>query len=129
MGTANRILIVEDEPVVARNLKTFFDQYAADVRIAPDGQQAIDILESFAPDVIVLDYRLPRMNGLDTYSEIVRRHERPVGCVMITAYPLETIAEDAGRRGIRHMLCKPFSLFELQRMVELSAEDASHHAH
>lgn len=132
MSFMNRILVVEDEYVLAQNLKNFLGRRSADVRIAPDGENALEMLESFTPDVVVLDYGLPLMNGLQTYTEIVRRdarHARHVGCVMITGYPLETIAPHANERGIRHLLCKPFALSELQHLVELSAEDVSRYSH
>ena len=132
MSCMNRILVVEDECALAQNLKNFLGRRSADVRVAHDGENALEMLESFTPDVVVLDYGLPLMNGLQTYTEIVRRHARharPVGCVMITGYPLEIIAPHANERGIRHLLCKPFALSELQHLVELSAEDASRYSH
>lgn len=121
MPFMDRILVVEDERVLAQNLKRFLARRFADVRIASDGKNALQLLESFAPDVVVLDYGLPFMNGLQTYTEIVRRRARHVGCVMITGYPVENIAPRAKERGIRYLLCKPFALSELQHLVELSA--------
>ena len=53
---------------------------------------------------------------------------RPIGCVMITGYPPEKITPLANTLGIRCLLCKPFSLSELQQLVELSAADASGNA-
>ena len=116
-----RILFVEDEDVLAENLKTFLGRRSPDVRTAPDGEQALEMLDSFIPDVVVMDLGLPGIDGLDAYSEIVRRHGRRVGCVMITGHAPEGIVELAGTRGIRHLLCKPFSLAELEQEVEASA--------
>lgn len=126
MPVMDRILVVEDERVLAQNLKSFLARRFADVRIASDGEFALRMLESFAPDVIVLDYGLPFMNGLQTYTEILRR-ARHVGCVMITGYPVENIAPRARERGIRHLLGKPFALSELQHLVELSAVSRCSH--
>ncbi|MBI2317315.1 MAG: response regulator [Betaproteobacteria bacterium] len=123
MASANRILIVEDEDVLAENLKAFLGRHAPDVRIAADGEKAIEMIETFAPDVVVLDYRLPQINGIRAYGEMVRRRARQVGCVLITGYPLETVAAAAKERGIDHLLCKPFSFSELQQLVERSAEE------
>ncbi|MBI4292016.1 MAG: response regulator [Betaproteobacteria bacterium] len=120
-----RILVVEDEEILAENLKTFLGRRSHDVRIAQDGKQAIEMLESFAPDAVVLDYGLAPMNGLQTYTEILRRHARNIGCVVITGYPLEMISCHANEQGIRHLLGKPFGLGELEHLLERSAEDAS----
>ncbi|GEM_PF-1013338 len=118
-----RILIVEDEGLLAENLKTFLGRRSPEVRIAPDGERALELLKTFTPEVVVMDLALPGIDGLEAYAEIVRRRARPVGCVMITGHPTDDLAERAGRRGIRHVLYKPFSLAELQRLVDRLAEE------
>lgn len=125
MRAPPRILIVEDEDVLAENLKTFLSRSCPDVRTAADGERALEMLESFTPDVVVMDLALPGIDGLDAYSEIVRRHGRRIGCVMITGHALERIVERACARGIRHLLCKPFSLAELQFEIDASARETS----
>lgn len=129
MSVTHRILVVEDERVLAENVKTYLARRSPDVRIAADGPRAMEIIESFTPDVVVLDYGLPGENGLQFYRELVRHRASPIGCVMITGYPLEKITPPANMLGIRHLLCKPFSLAELQQLVELSAAEASGYAH
>jgi two-component system response regulator AtoC len=124
--SAYRILIIEDELVLAQNLESFLRRRSPDVRVAVDGEHALEMLASFAPDVAVIDYGLPGMNGLQIYNEIVRRRTSPIGCVIITAYPLESIACAANEQGIRHLLRKPFNLSELQHHVDWSADEALH---
>jgi DNA-binding response OmpR family regulator len=129
MSSAHRILVVEDEPVLAQNVKTYLDRRSPDVRVAGDGRRAMEMIASFTPDVLVLDYGLPGGNGLQIYTEMVRRRARPIGCVMITGYPLEQITPTANKLGIRHVLGKPFSLAELQQLIDQSAEEASRNWH
>lgn len=129
MSLAHRILVVEDECVLAENLRTYLARRSPDVRIAGDGRRAMEMVESFAPDVVVLDYGLPGGNGLELYRDLMRDRARKIGCVMISGFPLENLAQPANSLGIRHMLCKPFSLSELQQLVELSAAEASGSAH
>lgn len=129
MSATHRILVVEDEHVLAENVRTYLARRSPDVRIAADSRRAMEMIETFTPDVVVLDYGLPGENGLQFYRELVRHHARPIGCVMITGYPLEKITPPANKVGIRHLLCKPFSLSELQQLVELSAAEASGYAH
>jgi DNA-binding response OmpR family regulator len=120
-----RILIVEDEPVLAKNMKIYLSRSAIDVRTATDAAQALEALESFAPDVLVIDYGLPDVDGLRTYAEIVRRQARKIDCLMITGNPTEQITQDARRLGIRHVVCKPFRFSELQRFLEELAPESA----
>jgi DNA-binding response OmpR family regulator len=129
VSMTHRILVVEDEHVLAENVKTYLARRSPDVRIAADGRRAMEMVESFTPDVVVLDYGLPGENGLQFYRELVRHRAHPVGCVMITGYPLENITQPANMLGIRHLLCKPFSLAELQQLIDLSIAEASGYAH
>jgi len=112
------ILIVEDEKVLANNIKEFLDHRAPNVRIVADGEHALELLKTFTPDAIVMDYRLPGMNGIDTYSEIVRRNAKPIDCVMITGDPIENLRQTATDCGIRSVLAKPFSFAELLKRLE-----------
>lgn len=112
------ILVVEDEPVLAKNIKTYLSRGASDVRTAGDAAQALGILESFAPDALVLDYGLPDIDGLRLYAEITRRQARNIDCLMITGNPNEQLAQDARALGIHHILGKPFRFSELQRVLE-----------
>ena len=120
-----KILVIEDERVLAHNLHTYFARRSAEVRVASNGQCAIDMVATFTPDVVVLDYGLPGMNGLNAYRELVRRSSRRIGCVLITGFPLERIARASHQRGIRHLLCKPFPLSELRELVDTCVAEAS----
>ena len=113
-----RILIVEDEGVLAKNMVRYLSRGAIEVRAASDAAQALGILESFSPDALILDYGLPDIDGLQTYAEIVRRQARTIGCVMITGNPTEQLLRDARSVGIRHVVGKPFRISELQRLLE-----------
>ena len=129
MSLAHRILVVEDEHVLAQNVKSYLGRRSPDVRVAGDGRCALEMMASFTPDVVVLDYNLPGENGLQIYSEMVRHRARPIGCVMITGYPLENITPRANKLGIRYVLSKPFSLSELQQLIDQSAEEAARDWH
>jgi len=118
-----RILIVENEEILADNLKTFLSRRSPDVRIAPDAETATEMLRSFTPDLVVLDYGLPGIDGLRAYSKMVRASVRPPNCIMISGYMTDLGAESARRQGIRHLLCKPFSFAELQHHVDLSSAE------
>ena len=73
-----RILIIEVGAVLAENLKTFWGRCATDIRIAPDTETAMEILQSFAPDPMALDYKLPGINMLRAYKNITSPSTRIV---------------------------------------------------
>lgn len=116
-----RILIVENERILAKNLRAYLGRSAADVRTAGNGEQAIEMLDTFTPDALVVDHGLPGIDGLQTYTEIVRRRGSGIDCVMITGNPNELLVRAACETGIRHVVCKPFRFSELQRLLEVPA--------
>ena len=116
-----RILIIEDEIVLAKNMKTYFSYVSggvSDVRTAADAAQALEILESFKPDALVLDYLLPDIDGLKLYAEIIRRQGRKINCVMITGNPSEQLTLDSRDLGINQIIRKPFRFSDLQLRLE-----------
>lgn len=125
MPPLTRILIVEDEDILAENLQSFLARSAQDVRIAGDSHSTIKVLESFTPDIVVLDFGLPGMDGLQTYAVVVRHRAPQAGCVMISGHMTEDLARTASDQGIHHVLCKPFSFVELQEMIDLCLNDTA----
>ena len=112
-----RILIVEDQITLAKNLKHYIDRFGADVHIAADGEQALAMLDLFMPDAMVMDYGLPGMDGLTLYTELVRRAGRRIECIMITGNSDPGLMQTVHAKGIRHVVCKPFSFSELSALI------------
>jgi DNA-binding NtrC family response regulator len=123
VALAQRILVVEDEVTLARNVKTYLGRRFPDVRTAASGRCAIKLLDSFTPDVLVLDFHLPGQTGLQIYADIMRYRSSPISCIMITGYPLERIAPSARKLGIHCFLGKPFKLGDLERLIHRSTEE------
>jgi DNA-binding response OmpR family regulator len=123
MSPTTKILIVEDEDILAENLKSFLIRRSPDVRIAADVISAIEILQVFTPDVVLLDYGLPGMDGLQAYARVFRRRAPQASCVMITGQLTESVARTSNEYGIRHVLRKPFSFAELENVIAQSLDD------
>ena len=102
----------------AENIKTFLDRSVPNVRVVSDGEHAVELLKTFTPDAIVMDYRLPGMNGLDTYTEMSHGTLKKMDCVMITGDATEALSQSASERGIRSVLTKPFSFAQLLDRLE-----------
>ncbi|MEN8641008.1 MULTISPECIES: response regulator [Pseudomonas] len=111
----NRVLVVDDEQTLAQNLQAYLQAQGLEVHLAHDGTSGIEQAEKLAPDVIVLDYRLPDMEGFQVL-ETVRSH-RQCHFVLITAHPTVEVRERAAELGVSHVLFKPFPLMELARAI------------
>ncbi|EKT4464831.1 response regulator [Pseudomonas putida] len=111
----NTVLVVDDEQTLAQNLQAYLQTQGLEVHVAHDGASGIAQAQSLAPDVIVLDYRLPDMEGFQVL-ETVRRN-RQCHFVLITAHPTAEVRERAATLGVTHVLFKPFPLLELARAV------------
>ncbi len=117
MKSLPAILIVEDEQVLAKNMRLFLQNAGFDVHVANTGQQAMEELETFKPDVILLDYRLPDTNGVDLLGQI-RNLDSSIRVIMITGEGNVQIAVQAMKAGAYDYLAKPVVLKEIQLMLE-----------
>lgn len=112
---SNKVLVVEDEQILAENLKTYLETLRCHVQTAADGASAIHHIEHFFPHVLILDFRLPDMEGFAVFDSIAPRWRG--ACVVITAHPTSEVCDGAARRGIQHILFKPFPLRVLGQLV------------
>lgn len=111
-----KILVVDDQLGVRRLLFETFKEDQHEVVMAANGAEALQILNTFEPDLILMDMKMPGMNGLETLGHI-RASDRRVGVIMMTAYGDTQNMEQAKDLGILHYMGKPFDLFELREKV------------
>lgn len=111
------ILIIEDETTLAKNMKTYLERHDYEVRIAQNAEEGLQQLESFKPDVILLDLQLPGMNGLEALSRI-RKSDPQVKVVMITAHGNIETAVDAMKAGAYDFMNKPLVLAKLKVLLD-----------
>jgi CheY-like chemotaxis protein len=99
---ATRILVVDDNPAVRRYLRGVLEQHRG-WRVcdeARDGQEAVYKFQKIKPDVIVLDFQMPYMNGLDAARAISQLSpETPI--LMVTLYLTKQLSEEAQKAGVR----------------------------
>ncbi len=110
------ILIIEDELVLAKNMKAYLERHQYEAVAVHSGEEGIERLESFLPDVVVLDYHLPRMNGLEVLAQI-RRRIPLIKVIMITGNATVEVAVQAMKLGAFDYLSKPIVLCELKLVV------------
>ena len=111
----NKVLVVDDEQLLAQNLQDYLQAQGLEVQIAHEGARAIGVAEVFAPDVVVFDYRLPDMEGFEVLDTV--RQNRTCHFVLITGHPTTEVCDRARQRGVSHILFKPFPLAELARAI------------
>ena len=102
------ILLVEDTPSLARLYNQYLEGEDLTVKAVETGKQALKELSANPPDLVLLDLRLPDMDGLDILKEI-RARELPCEVVVITAHGSINVAVEAMRAGAHDFLVKPFN--------------------
>ena len=111
------ILIVEDEAILARNIATYLTRHGYDAAIAGSGEDALVQLETVRPDVVLADYALPGMNGVELLRRI-RAVDARIPVVLMTGHGSETVAVEAMKAGAHDYLIKPVVLSELKLLLE-----------
>ncbi len=114
--TEGRILVVEDEPIVAEVVERYLRRDGYDVEIVHDGKAALIEFQSFAPDLVVLDLMLPKIDGREVCRQIRSRGQTPV--IMLTARGEEIDKLVGLELGADDYVTKPFSPRELVARVK-----------
>lgn len=123
-----RILIAEDETIIRLDVRTLLEKAGHEVVAeARDGEEAVALAAEHDPDLIVMDVRMPHLDGIEAARQISDR--RPVPIVMLTAYAEEDLVTRASEAGAFAYLVKPFREVDLlpalntarARFEELSA--------
>src|SRR5215470_8691758 len=102
-----RILIAEDETIIRLDLRELLEGAGFEVCAeAKDGIEAVELAQSEAPDLAILDVKMPRLDGIEAARRIL--DERPIPIVMLTAYGEDELVGRAIEAGVFGYLTKPF---------------------
>jgi two-component system response regulator AtoC len=116
-----RIIVAEDEANLRLVLQKELERAGYGVRVAPDGEAALKLLEESNVDVMLCDINMPRMDGM----ELLRRvHQRPnpPEVIMLTGHATVETAIEAMKLGAYDYLSKPYHITELDALVKQAAE-------
>jgi two-component system response regulator (stage 0 sporulation protein F) len=111
-----RVLVVDDEPEVTFALEAFFSGKGYQMMTALDGSEAIQSLRQFPIDLVVLDMKMPGVNGLEVLKYI-REHCPQTKVVVVTAYDVQ-FQEAVQKIGVEGFLLKPFGIQALTQTIE-----------
>jgi two-component system response regulator AdeR len=110
------VLVVEDEPDVARIIMGYLDREGLRTVRAENGQIALDLHQQLRPDIVILDVKLPKLDGYEVLTAIRRRGDTPV--IMVTALDEDLDKLQALRIGADDYIVKPFNPLEVVARVK-----------
>jgi DNA-binding NtrC family response regulator len=111
-----KVLLVEDEAVVRESVRDWLVDDGYDVDVAEDGEEALEKIKKEEFGVIVLDLRLPGIDGLQFFEHAEKLKAGTKG-IVITAYPSPETREKAKKLGIIDYLAKPFKVDDLEKTI------------
>ena len=114
-----RILIADDESLIRLDLREMLSELGYDViGEAGDGRAALDLARKLLPDLVVMDIKMPGLDGIAAAEQLTRERICPV--VLLTAYSDQELVERAREAGVVGYVVKPFRPTELMPVIELS---------
>jgi two-component system, response regulator PdtaR len=112
-----RILIAEDETIIRLDLRDVLERAGHDVCAeARDGEEAVALALSKAPELAILDVKMPNLDGIEAARRILA--ERPIPIVMLTAYGQQELVSRAVEAGVFGYLVKPFRESDLLPAIQ-----------
>ena len=117
MENRTAVLIAEDETIIRLDLRGQLEDAGYVVCAeARDGKEAVELARKTQPDIVLLDVKMPELDGIEAARRIL--HERPVPILLLTAYSDEKLVRRAAAAGVFAYLVKPFSAHELAPAIE-----------
>jgi two-component system response regulator AtoC len=119
-----RVLVVDDEENIRLVLRTLLKRHGYEVETAPGGDEALGLVESFGPDVVITDVRMPRMGGMDLLSTL-RAKGNDATVIVMSAYGNLDQAIEAIKAGAYDYIQKPFKPDEIVLALRKAEERES----
>ena len=117
MTDKNRLLVVDDEEALRTVLSSELTSEGYDVQAAADGQEAISELEKGTFDLVLLDIKMPRMNGFEVLKYVKEKHPK-TKVVMLTGFADLKNALESKKLGAEDFVSKPYDLVDLLTTIE-----------
>ena len=117
-----RILIVDDEPQITRVLRTSLDAHGYDLRVANNGETALEIAKDWTPDLMITDLSMPNMDGLELCRRFRAKSKAPI--IVLSVKGEERTKVQALDAGADDYVTKPFGISELLARVRANLRRA-----
>src|SRR5271169_6470067 len=115
MNEHRRILVVDDESQITRVLRTSLSSQGYDIRVANDGETALEIMKDWTPDLVITDLSMPNMDGLELCRRLRLSMQIPI--IVLSVRGEERTKVQALDAGADDYVTKPFSIEELLARV------------
>jgi len=124
---AKKIIAADDEAHILHVVSMKLRNAGYEVITAMDGEEALELCSSEVPDLLITDYQMPYMSGLELCKELrAREHTRGIPALMLTARGFDIESEEMAEAGIAAVLAKPFSpremLAKVQELLAVTSE-------
>ncbi len=114
-----RVLVAEDDFMVSKSItQTLNDIGYEQVGLASNGEEAVEMTRSLQPDVVLMDIKMPKFDGLQAARQI--QENSPTPLVILTAYDSKELVKEASESGVGAFLIKPPEAFEIERAVTIA---------
>ena len=118
-GGGLRIVVAEDEALIRLDLAEMLEELGYDVvGQASDGEQAVALVNEHKPDVVIMDVKMPVLDGLSAAEQIGKERIAPV--IMLTAFSQKELVERARDAGVMAYIVKPFTQADLAPAVDIA---------
>ncbi len=121
-----RVCVVDDQTLVRQGIRSLIG-LASDISVvgeAADGEEALALLEGLAPDVVLLDIRMPKLDGLGVLEALSKQPSAPP-CIVLTTFDDDELVLRAVARGARGYLLKDVTLEQLTAAIRTVADGGS----
>jgi two-component system, NtrC family, response regulator HydG len=125
-GIVRNLLVIDDNEDICRVISDFLSDDDTDVITAFNGEDGLLKLKEKRFDLMILDYRLPGINGYDVFKK-ARMIQDSIITIMISAYRYEAVGYDINTLGIFDFLNKPFSINTLKNVVNKALNSSQEH--
>lgn len=115
-----KVLIVDDEPPMRLLIRTALESLPVEMAEASDGKEALNLIESQRPDLLVCDYLMPNCDGLTLCFQLQQQTDlKPIKTVLVTgAITPDDLMEALDRKMVDAALTKPVDVLELRQLVK-----------
>jgi two-component system KDP operon response regulator KdpE len=115
MTDRKRILVVDDEPRITLVLRSGLSKHGYDIRVAAEGESALELFNAWSPDVVITDLSMPNMNGLELCRRLRETSKVPI--IVLSVKEDESVKIEALDAGADDYVTKPFGIGELLARV------------
>jgi two-component system, OmpR family, KDP operon response regulator KdpE len=122
-GGKGNILVVDDEPQITRVLKTTLSSHGYGTRTAADGDEALQLMKDWCPDLVITDLRMPNMDGLELCRHLRAKSRIPI--IVLSVKGEERVKVEALDAGADDYVTKPFKINELLARVRAALRRAA----